>query len=58
MLRFGLPYFVGSLALTISSQYVVLVLASAFSNSDVGFYQSAANITVAISLKARRACSG
>ena len=50
MLAFGLPLFVGQIALSLSAQFVVALLASVSSNTYVGFYQSAVNVTVAISL--------
>ena len=50
MLGFGLPLFAGQFALSISAQYVVAVLAAISTNTYVGFYQSAVNVTVAISL--------
>jgi O-antigen/teichoic acid export membrane protein len=50
MLSYGFLVFFGLLAINISSQYVVLVLAAIASNSYVGYYQSAVNVVTAITL--------
>ncbi len=50
MLSYGYSLFAGQFALNIAAQYVVIVLAAIASNSDVGLYQSAVNITAAISV--------
>jgi O-antigen/teichoic acid export membrane protein len=50
MLVYSFPLFLGQFALSISAQYVVVVLAAISSNTQVGFYASAVNVTVAISL--------
>lgn len=50
MLGFGRSLFVGQLAVNFSSQFIVALLALISSNTIVGFYQSAGNVTVAISL--------
>ena len=50
MLGFGWALFVGQFALSLSAQYVVALLAAISTNTYVGFYQSAVNVTVAITL--------
>jgi O-antigen/teichoic acid export membrane protein len=50
MLGYGWALFLGGFALSISAQYVVAVLAAISTNTYVGYYQSAVNVTVAISL--------
>jgi stage V sporulation protein B len=50
MLSYGRTLFVGQFVGNISAQYVVVILAAIASNTYVGFYQSAANFVIAISL--------
>jgi O-antigen/teichoic acid export membrane protein len=50
MLSYGKTLFVGQFVTNISAQYVVVILASVASNTYVGFYQSAANFVIAITL--------
>lgn len=50
MLVYSMPLFVSGIAVTLSSQYVLIVLANVGSNASVGFYQSATNVIAAIGL--------
>ncbi|MDA4113905.1 MAG: oligosaccharide flippase family protein [Thaumarchaeota archaeon] len=50
MLSYGKTLFVGQFVTNISAQYVVVILATVASNTYVGFYQSAANFVIAITL--------
>jgi O-antigen/teichoic acid export membrane protein len=50
MLSYGKTLFVGQFVANIAAQYVVVILATIASNTYVGFYQSAANFVVAVTL--------
>jgi O-antigen/teichoic acid export membrane protein len=50
MLRYGLPHYAGSLASGLALQYVTIVLATIAANAVVGYYQSASNVLIAVSL--------
>jgi stage V sporulation protein B len=50
ILLYSGPLYVGSVATTVASQYVLIVLADISSNSVVGTYQSALNVLIAISI--------
>src|SRR5208282_445412 len=47
---FGWALFLGQFALSLSAQYVVALLAAISTNTYVGYYQAAVNVTVAITL--------
>lgn len=50
MLRYGLPHYIGSLVSVLALQYVTVLLALVASNVVVGYYQSASNVLVAVTL--------
>jgi stage V sporulation protein B len=50
MLSYGRTLFVGQFVGNISAQFVIVVLAAIASNTYVGYYQSAANFVIAVSL--------
>lgn len=48
MARYGLPVFTGNIVSGLASQYATVVLAAVVSNSIIGYYQAALNVTVPI----------
>jgi O-antigen/teichoic acid export membrane protein len=50
MVRYGLPLYAGSLISGLASSYLVIILAAIASNTVVGYYAAANNVTVPIGL--------
>ena len=48
MLRYGLPVYIGGLAITVAGQYVTIVLSAIASNVSVGYYMVAMNVVIVI----------
>lgn len=57
MVSYGLPVFAGSLASGLATYYVSILLAAIASNSIIGFYQAAVNLTSPIALVASAVAS-
>jgi O-antigen/teichoic acid export membrane protein len=52
MIRYSFPFFVGAVGIALSNQYVYILLASIGTNASVGWFQSAVNVTSAITVTA------
>jgi O-antigen/teichoic acid export membrane protein len=52
MISYSFPFFVGAVAVALSIQYVYIILASIGTNASVGWFQSAVNVTSAITVTA------
>jgi O-antigen/teichoic acid export membrane protein len=48
MLSYGFPPYAGNIVSGLASQYVTIILAAIATNSVIGYYQAALNVTVAI----------
>ena len=50
MLGYGFPLFAGGIVSGLASQYVTIILAAIATNSVIGYYQAALNVTTAMSV--------
>jgi len=50
MVHYGLPLFTGGVILGLSAQYATLILAGVVTNTVIGYYQAAVNVTVPITV--------
>src|SRR3989441_10314233 len=48
MLRYGVPVYIGGLAITVAAQYVTIVLSAIANNVSVGYYQAAMYFIIVI----------
>src|SRR3989441_4111696 len=48
MLRYGMPVYIGGLAITVAAQYVTIVLSAIANNVSVGYYQAAMYFVIVI----------
>ena len=48
MFRYGLPVYIGGLAITVAGQYVTIVLSAIANNVSVGYYMAAMNVVIVI----------